>query len=212
VKPRYLLAAAAAALLVAAPADALVKTGVTLGLNFASLGDVEVTDQETTYDSRTGWHAGVFAAGDLGPVGVRAGLLYVDAGSLFDGLADAPGLPDDFDDDFRVRYLSLPVDFQWRFVLPPIRPYLLAGPEFRFDLTSDDAFEENMKGATVAANIGVGLEMGLPLLGVTVTPEIRYVFDLQGITEETLSIGGADFDTDGAYEGSAWQIRLHVGF
>ena len=185
-KPRHFLAAAAATLLVAAPADALIRTGVTAGLNFASLGDVEVTDHETTYDSRTGWHAGVFAAGDLGPIGLRAGLLYVDAGSLFDGLADVPGLPDDFDDGFRVRYLAVPVDFQYRVVLPPIRPYVFVGPEFRFDLTSDDAFEENMKSTTVAANIGIGLEAGLPLLGVTVTPEIRYCFDLQELTEETL--------------------------
>ena len=97
-------------------------------------------------------------------------------------------------------------------VLPPIRPYLLAGPEFRFDLTDGGDFDSNIKGTSVAANIGAGLEVGLPLLGVSVAPEIRYRFDLQGITGETLSVGGVDFDTDGAYKGSAWQLRLHVSF
>lgn len=210
---RVLAAAAVAALLFGAvPADALLKTGVSAGMNFSSLGDVKVTDYETTYDSRTGWHIGVFGAGDLGPIGVRAGLLYTDAGALFDGIGDTPGLPADFKEDFRVRYIALPIDFQWRFVLPPIRPYLLAGPEFRYDLTSDDAFEGNIKKTTLAANIGVGLELGLPLLGVSVTPEIRYCFDLQEITDKTLEIGGVGFETDGAYKGSAWVFRLHVGF
>lgn len=198
-------------LLSPAGAEALVDTGLSVGMNFASLDDVNVADAKTTYESKTGWHFGVFAGTALGPLGVRAGAVYLDAGPLFDGLSEnVAGVT--FQDDFDVRFFVVPVDVQYRLVTPAVKPYLFAGPELRFNVTSADDFEGNFKETQWAANIGAGIEFGLPILDIKVTPEFRYSFELTDLTDDSIEIGGIPVDLESAFDMGTYHLRFHFSF
>ena len=198
--------------MIASGAYAVLETGLTAGMNFSSIDDMDVKETKASYDRATGYHIGLFLKGGLGPIGLRGGLVYMDAGPIFEGLSDVADVPDSFEDNFNVRYLTIPVDLQYKFLLPPIQPYLLAGPEFRINMTSNDDFDDNFKSMIVAANIGVGLDLGIPFLGLSLTPEFRYTFDLEDSIDETFMIGDVEFQTDDPPKGSMYQLRVHVGF
>ncbi|MFH1279835.1 MAG: outer membrane beta-barrel protein [Candidatus Eisenbacteria bacterium] len=192
-------------------ARAIIDTGLSVGMNFASLDDVDVKDTKTTYDNKTGWHFGVFAKTALGPLGLRAGAVYLDAGPLFEGLSDnLEGVT--LKDDFDVRFFVVPIDLQYRLVTPVVKPYLLAGPEIRFNVTSSDDFEGNFKDTQWAANVGVGIEFTLPIVGVGVTPEFRYSFALTDLTEDSIEIGGVSYDLSDAFKVGSYHLRVHVSF
>ncbi len=192
---------------IAAP---LIDFGATAGLNFIGLDDIDVLDASTTYDSRTGYHVGGFAEIGFGPLGIRAGLLYVNAGPLFEGLADIPGVPADFDDGFDVTFFAIPIDLQYRIPLPIARPYLLAGPELRFNTTSSDKFEDNFKDSILMGNIGAGVEFSLPIVGLSVAPELRYEFNLEGMTKDDLSIDSIDLLSGDEQDLKGWAVRVHL--
>jgi len=195
----------------APPAEALIDAGVSGGLNFASLNDIEINDAGTSYDNRTGYHIGVYAKGGLGPFAVRAGVVYLNAGPLFEGLSDEIDLPESFQDDFDVRFLAIPIDFHYRLATPVLNPYFLVGPELRFDATSADDFDDNLKSTSFAGNIGVGVEFSLPILDLSIAPEFRYSFDLTGITEEDLAIGGTTYDALENHKADSFMLRVHIG-
>lgn len=207
-----LLLPAVALLLHAGEAAALVETGLSVGMNFASLSDVNVGDASSTYESKTGWHFGIFAKSALGPLGVRAGAVYLDAGPLFEGLSDKLDDPSLLKDDFDVRFFVIPVDFQYRLVTPVVKPYLFAGPELRFNVTSSDQFEDNFKNTQWGGNIGAGVEFGLPILDIRLTPEFRYSFDLTSLTNDTITIDGNTIPLSDSFDAGTYHLRLHVAF
>jgi hypothetical protein len=195
----------------ASPAEALIDAGLSGGINFASLDDIKISDARTSYDNRTGYHIGVYAKGGLGPFAVRAGVVYLNAGPLFEGLSDEIDLPSSFEDNFDVRFLAIPVDFHYRLATPMLNPYFLVGPELRFDVTSSDDFEDNLKSTSFAGNIGVGVEFTLPIFDLSIAPEIRYSFDLTGITEEDLTIGDSTYDALESHKADSIMLRVHIG-
>ena len=194
-----------------APARALIDTGLSGGINFASLDDIDIGDASTSYESRTGYHVGLYAKGGLGPLAVRAGVVYLNAGPLFEGLTDEVDLPSSFEDDFDVRFLAVPIDLHYRLPTPMLTPYILVGPELRFDVTSADDFDDNMKSTYFAGNIGVGAEFSLPILELSIAPELRYSFDLTGMTDEDLSIGGNTYNALENHKADSIMLRVHIG-
>ena len=193
-------------------AEAVLETGLSVGVNFASLEDVDVKDGATTWESKTGWHFGLYMKSALGPLGVRAGAIYLDAGPLFEGLSDKLDDPSGFEDDFDVRFLVIPVDLQYRLVTPAITPYLLAGPELRFNMTSADDFDDNFKDTSWGGNIGAGIEFTLPVVGIAVAPEFRYTFDLTGMTEEDLTIVTETLKASDSFQSGTYHVRVHFSF
>ncbi len=193
-------------------AEAIVGKGVTAGLNFAELSDVQVGEAKSTYSSRTGYHIGGFIETGLGPLGLRAGLLYVNAGPLFNGLSEIPGVPADFDDDFDVQFFAIPIDIQYRLVTPFVKPYIVAGPEFRFNTGAPDEFKDNFQSAIVMGSAGIGLKIGAPSMGITLAPELRYEFGIDSLVKDDFEVAGVPIQATEGQDLNGWVLRLNVGF
>jgi hypothetical protein len=201
-----------AVLLTCGSAEGAAKTGLTVGISYASLGDIRVGDAETSYEKRTGSHFGFFVQSALGPLGLRTGAIYLNAGPLFEGLSDDLEGNALFDDSFDLRFFVIPLDLQYRIPTPAISPYLLLGPELRFNTTSAGDFEDNFKSVVWGGNLGVGAEIAVPFLNLTLAPEVRYAFDLTDLTEDTLEIGGESYPIGESYRTGMFHLRIHIGF
>jgi hypothetical protein len=193
--------------------------GIVGGLNYASVNDVSIADAQTTYDNRSGYHIGLYFDIALGPIAVRPGIRYVQAGRLFSGLSEAlrdetgGTVPDDFD-EFDVNMFVIPVDLRLQLPFPLVQPYAFAGPELRFPGASDSGAElsENLRDNEMAGNLGLGAQVSLPGLGITLTPEARYTIGLTGLMGETVTVGGQTFETSDSQKVNMFFLSLGVEF
>ncbi len=182
----------------AARSEAQTTFGIVAGVNLASVNDVQVGSLQQTFDNRTGFHAGVFVDAGLGPVAIRPGLQYLNVGPLFEGATFLDP------DAFQVNYVAVPVDVRLQLISMLVAPYVFTGPEFRF-LTSNDAqsdFEDDLKNVVMVWSIGAGVKAG-PFF-----PELRYTFDISGVTDQQFEVAGLTVLTDKANVGG---FRLSVG-
>lgn len=191
---RFALLAFALALAVplsatSAHAQIIPKFGATGGLNFGSLSDAAGADLE----SSTGYHIGVFGDMGLGPLAARISLLYVKAGEIEGG-----------DDDASVTFISVPVDFKFRFPTPVLKPYALLGPEARF--ATGDLADAEARSMNLALNAGVGAELSA-LVGPSVFAELRYSLDVTGFADDELF----GVPTDDSFKVSMFYLRVGVG-
>lgn len=189
----------AAALLAAVPA-AHAQLGVAVGANFDSISDVDRSGTTAAYESATGYHVGLTYTLGLGPIGLRPGVFYTDV-SAFEPEAGSSNL-----DRVDLDLVEVPVDVMLTVVpLPMVRPYVLAGPVFRFaqDRNEDDDVEK--EDFTVAAAAGAGLSVNA--LGFRPYVEARYQFGLQNIASE---IGGVPTDDGGRV--NSFMIRVGLTF
>jgi hypothetical protein len=191
---RYLLLALAFAL--AAPlastnahAQIIPKFGATGGLNFGSLSDAAGAD----FDSSTGYHVGIFGDVGFGPLAARVSLLYVKAGDL-----------EGEDDDASVTFVSVPVDFKFRFPSPVVKPYALLGPEARF--ATGDLADAEARSVNLALNAGVGADFGT-IVGPNFFAELRYALDVTGFADDEFF----GVPTDESYKVSVFYLRVGVG-
>lgn len=170
------------------------KIGIMGGANFETLSDLQGGTVQA-FDARTGYHFGVFVSVGAGPVGVRPALLYLNAGSLFEGASFLTG------SDFDLSYLALPVDLK---VSPLPLMYLFAGPEFQFLLSANAQpdFEDDLKSVVAKGGLGLGFQVSRLFL------EGRYLFGLSGITSDSYEVGG--FSVTGAEQVSN-TVRVSAG-
>ena len=204
------LLAAVLAFLGAGRAEAQASFGVGAGLNFSSLNDVDFGSASTTYDRHQGYHIGIFVDLNAGPIAVRPGVYYVNAGPLFEGLDDVN--TETIEDNFDLNFISVPVDLRLQLPLPFVKPYALLGPEFLF-LTDTDAggdLEGAMEDVTFAGNVGLGVVVDMPLVGVKLYPEFRYGFSVSGLVPEDTELLGAPASKDQRV--NMFLIRVGVGF
>ena len=173
------------ALLALAPAAGaqIPSFGAAVGVNFASLGDAGAVD----LDNATGFHAGVYADLGLGPLSVRPGIFYVRAGSVLSS-------------DENVDWIAIPVDVLLSTGAPLLEPYALIGPEARVPL--GEVFADGTRSFALAANIGVGVEVGGFLLP-SAFAEIRYGLDLSGLRD--------DPDVDESVKVNVVMLRVGAG-
>jgi hypothetical protein len=183
-----------AATAVPVQAQILPSFGVTGGLNFGSLSDAATVD----LDQSTGYHVGVFGDVGFGPVGLRASILYVRAGSL--------SLPTAGSDNPTVSFVSIPIDLQYGLGLPLVNPYLLAGPEAR--LPVGDLADADARGVAVAINVGVGAEVSA-FIGPKVFAELRYAFDVTGFFDD--GVAGIPATSDESIQVNLFFFRVGVG-
>lgn len=195
---------ALAAFLFAQPAQA--QLGVAAGLNFDTFGDIEATDRQTTFENASGYHVGIFYDLAVGPLGIRPGVFFRNISDVkFDVVGVALGREPAFD----LNLIEIPLDVRVRMPFPLVKPYALAAPVISFASTDDREFKDNIKDMNVSANIGVGLEIALPI-GPKLFPEIRYGFGLTRFMEEEVVIGGTTIRADDAQRMNTVMLRLGI--
>lgn len=193
--------------------------GIVGGLNYGSVNDVSISDARTTYENRSGYHIGLYLDLGLGPIAVRPGIRYINAGRLFAGLSETlrdetGGAIGEGFDDFNVNMFVIPVDVRLQLPFPLIQPYAFAGPELRFPDASDGDSDltDDLSDNEVAGNLGLGAQVTLPGLGMTLTPELRYTIGLTGLMGEDISVGGQTFQTSESQRVNMFFLSLGLEF
>jgi len=185
------------------------QVGVAAGLNFDSLGDIETTtngSQNETLDNATGYHVGIVYNLGLGPVSLKPALLYRKVGSY-----DFSGIPDVDADQVDVTAFEVPVDIEVTvFPFPLVSPYVLGGPNLFLPRSSDDDFDDGLEDVSFNFNVGVGADVSIPGIGMTLKPELRYEFGASDYVDD-FSVGDTEFNPSDR-KLSAFALRLNVLF
>ncbi len=179
------------------------QVGVSGGLNFADLDDIDAGDHHATFDRATGWHLQLWFDLPLGPVTIRPGIRYTDMGELLDG-ATVDSLPA-FSIDESAQLLEIPIDVRFRFGPPSLRPYFMLGPVLRFPAGEDERF----RSFSLAGGAGGGVELGLG--GLRLYPELKYTFGITRFTEDTYEIGGITLTPDDDQRLNAIMLSIGIG-
>jgi hypothetical protein len=190
-----------------APAHA--QFGIYAGANFDQLSDIDITDGgEAALDSRTGWHIEAWIDLPLGPIGLRPGVRYMDAGQLYDGLRDDEGV--NVGEDISVNMIEVPLNLRYTFAASPVAsPYVTAGPVLRFPLTDEDDFNDDLEAISVAGGLGFGV--ALRLSGIRLYPEIGYTFGITRLVDDDFMIGDFTFQADEEQYLNSLLLRIGVG-
>ncbi len=193
----------------AVSAQAQVRLGILGGANFSALEDVTAGESLVELDNATGYHIGAFLDIGFGAFGIRPAVYYLDAGPLFDGA-------DFLDrDDFNLVYVSVPVDLRYSLGVGPIKPYILAGPELRILASAQDApdeLQDQLSDLVMNGGVGLGVEISIPGVGLTLYPQIRYSFSLSEWLDRSYEIEGVSITTDDGQKPNMWLLSLGVGF
>lgn len=192
------------------PASAQVQQyGITAGLNFDRLTDVSLNNVDANFESKTGWHASVWADFSLlGIITIRPGLRYMDAGPLFEGgLSD---VVEEVEEDFEITLVELPVLLRFSFPAPVVKPYVLLGPVIRLPVGVDNTIDNDLESLTMAGELGFGVEV--PFAGLNLYPEIAFTFGLSSFTDDEIIVGFATFSTGDSQSLNAAMLRLGIGF
>jgi hypothetical protein len=158
-------------------ASAQVGFGIKGGLNLTTLN---VEDPELSYDSRTGFHAGIFLRGRFSKVGIQPELLlFTQNGDLESSLFGTA--------QERFTYLSIPLIFKFY----PIGGFnIQLGPQFGFLLDGERTYDsflgsgsqditEYYKKSDVSVSVGGGYDFGFGL-GL----DVRYNIGVKDINNE----------------------------
>ncbi len=184
----------------AAPAQA--QPGISAGLNFNNLGDIE-GNTNATFDNSTGYHFGVFYDLSLGVVSLRPGVYYHRIGTY--------ELPNQ--ESFDLNAIEVPLDLRFTVLPSPIvKPYLMAGPVLTIP-QSESEFEDGVEDLSLTGDIGAGLEFSLPGLGLTLMPELRYSIGVTNYLSDDFEVGGVDIEPEDSDQRlSKVMLRLNVRF
>ena len=201
---RTLPALAGAVLLLAlSAAPARAQVGLAAGLNFNDLGDIDTGSADVTFESSTGWHFGLFYRIGAGPVGIKPGVYYHQVGTY------------DFADggSFDLRAVELPVDLQVGVVsLPAVGLYVVGAPVLTA-ARADEGFEDAVKDLSLTADVGVGVDLSLPGVGLALQPELRYGLGVTDYLDESFQVDGATVTpSDDARRLSKVMLRVGVVF
>jgi len=181
--------------------------GVSVGANFANLDDIEIDNRAETFENASGWHIHLWFDLPLGPVAIRPGVRYMDFGQLFEDSSVQERFAT-FDPDQAVKLIEIPIDIRIRLGMPIISPYVLAGPVLRFPTDSGGDNQFQLNSFSVAAGVGVGVELGL--VGFSLFPELKYTFGISRFMDG-FEIGGATFEADEDQRLNAVMLSLGVG-
>ena len=180
---------------------AYAQLGIAAGANFDDIGDIRSNDEQGQFENATGFHVGIFYDLALGPAAVRPGLYYMDVGT-FRG-EDADGITSNVDVDM----FELPIDVRFRLAtLPIVRPYLTVGPVFQLAREEGESFEN----LNIAGNVGLGTEISIPTVSLTLMPELLYKVGISRFTDG-FEFAGLEAEPGGERLNS-FMLRLGVRF
>lgn len=163
--------------------QAQIGIGLKGGLNFANLN---TSDFEGTFKSRTGYHFGAFALIKLTKIGIQPEIIFSQQGSKVKS-------PDLGSVEANFSYMNIPIMLKL-YTVAGIN--LQVGPQFGF-LTSadigDEDYKEEMKGSDISIGVGAGwdLPFGLSIDG-------RYNFGVKNVSDAS----GAEI------KNQVWQVSL----
>ena len=187
------------------PAQA--QFGVAAGANFDSVSDIQDTGSaRDVQNTSTGYHIGAVYDLGLGPVSLRPGLFYRKIGSY--DFSDVSSDVEDLD----ITAFEVPVDVRVTVLpFPLVSPYVVGGPNAFFPRSSEDDFDDNFEDVSFTFNIGVGADVSLPGVGLTLQPELRYEFGASDYIDDDFEVGGSNFSPSDR-DLSAFALRLNVLF
>ena len=198
---RGVAAALAVACASGAVAPAQAQLGILGGYNRDSITDFSPAAGHSLTDQSDGYHLGVFYNLELGPLGIRPGVVYHQLPELVSETGGASVNGD-------VNVLELPLDIVVKIPARFLGPYAVFGPVFTFPSSSVPSINDALASAPTRFDIGVGLRISL---GMTFWPEIRYGFSLGSLfNAEGLHIGGIPLDGEGDPRLDSFMFRLGV--
>lgn len=198
----------AASVIVTTPARA--QVGIGGGLDFNRLDAIDATNANATFESSTGYHIGVFLDAEFGPLAIRPGVYYHDIGRYeFRDLDD--GVDPDETVQIDLSAVEIPIDLRLRLLPGAIGgPYLLAAPVLTFPRSEDDF--EGTRSFNLTADIGAGLELELPRIGMTLMPEFRYGIGTSSFLEDSFEVGGTTVQPQDDTQLDAIMLRMNIKF
>lgn len=181
--------------------------GIVGGANFAALSDIQANNQAISFDNATAFHAGIFLDLNLGPINLRPGAYYLNAGALFEGSSVFQN------DNFDLAYVTIPVDLVFNIGLGPLQPYFFAGPELRIFTPSDipQEIEDGIQDFVFNGTAGLGLKIRPPGTGITLYPQLRYSFGISSYTNSSYQFEGVSVEANDANV-RMWLLSLGIGF
>lgn len=184
--------------LTALPARA--QLGVAAGLNYNNLKDIDAGG--LTKDNSTGFHFGAFLNLGSETFSVRPGVFYHRIGTY-----DLPG-----EEELTLSAVEVPLDFRLSFAPEGlIDAYLLGGPVVTFPRCKN--FDQAVEDWQLTADIGAGLDLDVPGLGIGLQPELRYSLGVTDYFQDDFTVGGVTvMPDDSERRVSKFMLRLNVIF
>ncbi|MFB6229774.1 MAG: outer membrane beta-barrel protein [Salinibacter sp.] len=203
VKRTFSSALVALALVGAIAVPARAQLGVSAGLGFDALNDIETTtnaSENATLENATGYHLGLVYDLGLGAFSLRPGLFFRKVGTY--------DFPDSQSD---VTTWEVPVDLRVTLLPTPLlSAYVLGGPKAVFP-QGENKFDDALEEVSYVFDVGVGADVSLPGADLTLQPELRYEFGATDYVEDNFTIGGTEFKPSDRTL-SAFALRLNVIF
>lgn len=198
--------------LAASPAQAQLGVAAGYSLNIVNQPSFS-SSLQNSFNSSGGVSAGLFYNFPLGDrISLRPGVFVQQSNFAWelDGINFSPIKSD-------IRMGELPVDVLYHFSMEQARPYIVAGPSFKFAHTNRPELRQVLdspKGTTgfTAINLGAGIEIPFAGLGLKLLPELRYSHALSGFFKEDYTVRTVEYDTDGALSMSNLTFRLGISF
>jgi hypothetical protein len=195
---RYAPFAAAALCFTLFGRSAYAQLGVAAGLNYNDLDDIQAGG--ASVDTSTGFHFGAFINLGSETFSVRPGVFYHRIGTY-----DLPS-----EDQLELSAVEVPLDL--RLTIAPggiLDAYVLAAPVVTFPRCKE--FDQAVEDWQLTADVGAGLDLEVPGLGIALQPELRYSIGLTDHLSDDFTVGGITVMPDDAERRiSKFMLRLNV--
>ncbi|HPW78492.1 MAG: hypothetical protein BWX62_00264 [Bacteroidetes bacterium ADurb.Bin037] len=132
---------------------------VKAGLNFNKLQDIKIDNLEQSWNSQTGFHAGIGGQYRIPVIGLsfQPEVLYSRIRT------DIIGKVGEKSYGFRVDYIDVPINVQWGINILFLRPYIFAAPYIRYAIAKGDLLEhvdwKDLNRLDYGLSLGAGLEI-----------------------------------------------------
>ena len=181
--------------------------GVSVGVNFDQLSDIEIDDREATFESKNGWHVEIWVETPPAPLTFRLGARYKEAGMLFDGLNDHTST---VRDNFDVTLLEIPLLVRYAIGPRMMQPTIFIGPVGRMTAISNVEFLSHITTPSIGGEAGIGLQFAVGRLRLI--PEIAFTWGLTNFLDDQLVIGSIMLIPSESQSLNSAMLRLAIGF
>lgn len=161
------------------------------------------------YELVLGYYLTLYGGLRVGPLHLRSGISFVNAGALYDGARFLDR------DAFDVHFISVPVDVRLKIpVGKHAQPYLFAGPQVRYQYTVgtlDDGLRDDIRHLATTASLGAGVRFTLPGTTFAVSPELRYAVDITGLLDGDVTVRDEAVRIGDAFHADMLQLGVVLG-